>query len=103
MGRGDLEQVGKGIVETGEGSFVLGVDLLVDDNLVDIIQLVPILVGRVCIPVKRFGFGVTEDRRVECFHREGRVLVKEVGSVDVSMVREEGAAKSIEVGHYQRG
>lgn len=103
MGRGDLEQVGKGIVETGEGDFVLGVDLLADDNLVDIVQLVPIIVGCVCIPVKRFGFGVTEDCWVECFCCEGRVLVKEVGSVDVSMVREEGAAKSIEVGHYRWG
>ena len=36
--------VGEGVVEVGEGNAVLGTDGLTDYDLVDIVELVPILV-----------------------------------------------------------
>lgn len=41
---GEVDVVGKVVVEIGEGDLVLGPDRLPDDDLVDVIKFIPVLV-----------------------------------------------------------
>ena len=72
----------------GEGDFLLNANLLEDDDLVDIVELVPIPAERVHISIKRFEFCVTRDSHVERVCCQERVLIEEVGGGDAGMVRE---------------
>ena len=54
--RGNFTGAGEGIVRMGEADFVLGADLLADDDLVNVVELIPILIERIHIPVKGFKF-----------------------------------------------
>ena len=42
--RGQVDLARAGVVEEGEGDLILGADLGTDDDLVDVVELVPILV-----------------------------------------------------------
>jgi len=42
----------EGITETREGDLVLGTDLLMNNNFIDIVELVPIFIERIHITVQ---------------------------------------------------
>ena len=81
-----------------ERDFVLGVDLLMDDDFADIIELVPIFVS-VHIPVKRLELGPARNGHIQSFRSEEGILIKEVTCIAVRLVGEESAADSIEIDH----
>lgn len=99
-----LNRTGKGVVEMGECDFVFGSDLLSDDDLVDVVEFVPIFIKcfHISIPEcsvstlpnkerrvpdsQRLEFGTTWDSQVESFGREERLLVEEIARIVVRVV-----------------
>ena len=82
-----------------ELDFVLGADLLTDDDFADIIELVPIFVKCVHIHVKRLKLGPARNGHIQSFRSEEGILIEEVTCIAVRLVGEESAAELIEIGH----
>mmetsp|Transcript_22146 Transcript_22146/g.49255 ORF Transcript_22146/g.49255 Transcript_22146/m.49255 type:complete len:334 (+) Transcript_22146:5419-6420(+) len=59
-------RAGAGVVQEGEGDAVLGAQLVADDDLVDVVELIPVLVVHAhVVPVQRFELRPTRDCEVE--------------------------------------
>ena len=82
-----------------ERDFVLGANLLRDDDFADIIELIPIFVKCVHIPVKRLELGPAWNGHIQSFCSEEGILIEEVTCIAVRLVGEESAADSIEIDH----
>ena len=120
------------VVEVGEGDAVLGPDRLTNDDLVDIVELVPVLLsGRMewkmwngsmrmgkqeqpsqartgspdlllCLH-QGFKLRSTRDGQVEGFGSEERLQVKQVKVIFIHQICQQLVAKAIEGGHYLQG
>ena len=77
---------GTAIVEMGESDLVLRSYLVSDDYLVDVVELIPVFVLVVQIPVQRLKLGSTGNRHVECLRSEEAPLVEQVEVVFVDQV-----------------
>ena len=62
-----------------EGDFVFHTNLLTNDDLVDIIELIPVLVIIIHVTIKRLKFRTSWDRHVESLSSsEGQIFVEEI-------------------------
>jgi len=61
----DLHRAGSGVVEEGEGDLVLRSDWVADDDLVDVVELVPIFFINFDVAVEGLELGASRDRGVE--------------------------------------
>eukprot|EP00965_Chrysotila_dentata_P150735 4980259-Pleurochrysis_carterae.AAC.1 len=87
------------VVEEGEGELVLGADGLADDDLVNVVELVPVVVVAVEVAVERLKLGPAGDGHVEALGRDERVDVEEVEVVGVAQVGEQLRGEAVQVGH----
>ena len=85
----DMDGTRERVVEMREGDAVLRPDLLPDDDLVDVVELVPILIEGVHVAIKRLKLGTTRDGHVERLRRKERLLVEQVGGITVRVIGEE--------------
>lgn len=92
----------KRVVEMRESNLVLGSDDVSDDNLVDIIEFVPVLVEGVHVSVQRLKFGTTRQSNVERFGSEETLLIKQVECVVVRVVAQQLPTDSVQVGHLRK-
>jgi hypothetical protein len=67
-----------------EGNLVLSPDLVADDNLVDVVKLIPVFIIFKLIAIQRLEFRSTRDRQVQCFRSVEALLVKQVEIIFVS-------------------
>ena len=75
---GDVDGAREGVVEVGEGDLVLGADLLPDHDLVDVVELVPVVVVVVRVAVEGLEARSTGDGDVERFGGEEGLGLEEV-------------------------
>mmetsp|Transcript_26458 Transcript_26458/g.83860 ORF Transcript_26458/g.83860 Transcript_26458/m.83860 type:complete len:710 (-) Transcript_26458:29-2158(-) len=78
-----------GVVEEGESNPVLSPKLLSDDDLVDVIELVPVLVLIVHVAVQRLELGATWDCHVQGLRSVKGLLLEEVEVIPVHQVGEQ--------------
>lgn len=72
-----------GVVQVRERDPVLGPDLVTNDDLVDIVELVPVLLVAIHVSEERLELRSTRHRHVESLGREERLLVEQVPVVPV--------------------
>jgi len=77
-----------------ECDFVLGTDLLADDDFANI----PVFVERVHVPIQRLELWPTEDSHVQCFGSKEGVFVEQVAGIAVRLIGKEGATELVEIG-----
>ena len=94
-----VDAPGQRVVKVRESDLVLGSDHAPDDDLVDIVELVPILVIGVHVTVQRLKLGSTGKGNVERLGGEERLAVKQVERVLVRVVTQELSSDSVQVGH----
>lgn len=92
----------KRVVEMRESNLVLRSDDVSDDNLVDIIEFVPVLVEGVHVSVQRLKFGTTRQSNVERFGSEETLLIKQVECVVVRVVAQQLPTDSVQVSHLRK-
>jgi len=61
-----------GVVEVREGDLILSTNLLMNDDFINVIELVPVFVVRVHVPIQGFEFRSSRDGHVERFCGEKR-------------------------------
>jgi len=81
------------------GDFVLGSNLLTKDDLVDVVEFVPVVVEIIGISVEGFESRSTGNSDVESFSSEESFGFEEVVVILVGEVGEEGTSESVESGH----
>ena len=86
------------VVEVREGDTVLGTQRLADDDLVNVVELVPVLV-LVEVAVERLELGSAGDGDVERLGGVERLEVKEIKVVRVREVAQQLRAEAVEVRH----
>lgn len=96
---GDVHAPRAVVVEVGERDLVLRAQLVADDEFVDVVELVPVLVGLVDVAVHGLEFGAAGDGHVERLGREEGLGVEEVEVVLVVEVAEQLAGETVEIGH----
>lgn len=82
-----------------EGYFVLCSDRMADDDLVDVVELVPILIEVTQIAIEWFELGSSWDGDVECLCSEEGLEVEEIVIVLVDDIGEQLIGESMQVGH----
>mmetsp|Transcript_20098 Transcript_20098/g.58313 ORF Transcript_20098/g.58313 Transcript_20098/m.58313 type:complete len:589 (-) Transcript_20098:72-1838(-) len=80
---------GPRVVEEGERDAVLRAELLTHDDLVNVVELVPVLVLVVHVPVKRLELGAAGDGHVKGLRGVEGLLLEEVEVVPVHEIREQ--------------
>jgi len=70
----------------GGGDIAPGADLLKNNDLVHVVEFVPVLFERTHIPIKGLEFWATRNSHVERFCCEERALIEEVGEADIGVV-----------------
>lgn len=93
----------KRVVEMREGNLILGSDHVSDNNLVNIVEFVPVLIEGVHISVQRLEFGTTGQSNVKRFGREKTLLVEQIERVVVRVVAQQLSADAVQVGHLRKG
>ena len=76
--RREVHRARSGVVLEGEGHAVLRPDLVPDDDLVDVVELVPVLLVPVHVAEKGLELGTPRHRDVESLRREEGLLIEEV-------------------------
>jgi len=84
---GNLNLARSAVVQVGERNLVLCSDVLTNDDLVDIIELIPVIISVFDISVQRLKLGSTRDSHVEGLGREEALLVEQVEVILVSQIR----------------
>src|SRR5258708_3162151 len=69
---------------------------LTNDDLGDVVELVPVVIIVVQITVQRLELGSTGNRHVECLGREEALLVEQIEVVAVVQVRHQLVAKTVQ-------
>mmetsp|Transcript_3491 Transcript_3491/g.11579 ORF Transcript_3491/g.11579 Transcript_3491/m.11579 type:complete len:907 (-) Transcript_3491:778-3498(-) len=87
------------VVDEGEGQLVLCPDRLADDDLVDVVELVPVVVVHLEVAVERLELRAARDGHVERLCGDEGVEVEEVKVVVVAQVREQLRREAVQVGH----
>lgn len=98
----DVDAARARVVQVRERDLVLGADLLPDDDLVDVVELVPVVVKVVGVAEQGLEARATGDGHVERLGREERLGLEQVEVVGVVEVAQEGAAKAVQVGHLRQ-
>mmetsp|Transcript_33281 Transcript_33281/g.109100 ORF Transcript_33281/g.109100 Transcript_33281/m.109100 type:complete len:1053 (+) Transcript_33281:4096-7254(+) len=91
------------VVEERERDAVLRTELLTHDDLVDVIELIPVLVLVVHVAVKRLEFGASGDRHVQGLGGVERLLLKEVEVVLVHEVGQQLVRKAVQNALLRQG
>ena len=68
----------EGVIQMRECDFVFRTNLLTNDDLVDVIELIPVLVIIIHVTIKRLKLRTAWDRHVESFGGKERIFVKEI-------------------------
>jgi len=63
------------VVQVGEGHLVLGADGAADDELVDVVELVPVLIARVHVPEHGLKLGAARDAHVQALQAHTHIKV----------------------------
>ena len=84
--RSEVHRARPGVVQEGEGHAVLRPDLVPDDDLVDVVELVPVLLIAVHVAEKRLELRPPRHGDVECLGGEERLLVEQVPVVPVETI-----------------
>ena len=89
------------VVKVWEGNLVLGANLVSNDDLIDIVELVPVFIAilTVYVTIEGLEFRTTRDSQVEGLGSVKRLLIEEIKVVFVSQVRKKLICQTIEVGH----
>lgn len=90
---------GSVVVEVRKGDFILSPDRVSQNDLVNIVKLVPVLVEIAEITIERFESRTSRDGKVESFGCEERFEVEEIVIVFVDYVRKHLARQTVQVGH----
>ena len=88
------------VEQVREGELVLGPDRRADDDLVDVVELVPVVVLRLEVAVEGLELGPAGDGHVERLGRHEGGQVEEVEVVLVRQVRDELRRQPVQVGHH---
>ena len=91
------------VVQVGEGDAVFGADRLPNDDLVDVVELIPVLVLRIGVLDQRLELGPARNGHVERFGREERLEVEQIKVVVVDQVRQQLVRQSVERGQLRHG
>ena len=90
-------------VQVRERDLVLGADGSAHDELVDVVELVPVVVAAVAVAEEGLELGASRNRDVERLGGRKRVAVEEVKVVWVDRVRQQLPSQAVERGeHVQR-
>ena len=101
--RSQLNSTGSTVVEVRECYLVLSPDLVPHYDLVDVVELVPVLVLLVDVSVQGLELWPSRYCLVEGFCSVEALLVEEVKVVLVSEVGEQLAGEPVQVGHDRQG
>ena len=74
------------VVEVREGDFILGADLVADNNLINIIEFVPVFILLINITIQWLELRTARDGQIECFGGVEGLLVEEVEIILVGKV-----------------
>ncbi|RNA42797.1 hypothetical protein BpHYR1_029176 [Brachionus plicatilis] len=100
---GQVDFEGIGVVQVGKGDAVLGADGLANDDLVNVVELVPVLFVGIDVFDERLKFWTARYRDIERLGRKKRLQVEQVEVVVVEQVGEQLVAQPIQIGeHGQR-
>ena len=100
---GDVDDLGKVVVQIGESDPVLCTDRLPDNDLVDVVELIPIVINSEGIFDERLEFGASWNGHVESFGREEGFEVEQIEVVVVDEVGEELVGYPVEAGELGEG
>mmetsp|Transcript_26833 Transcript_26833/g.45004 ORF Transcript_26833/g.45004 Transcript_26833/m.45004 type:complete len:337 (+) Transcript_26833:5589-6599(+) len=91
------------VVQVRERHLVLGAEWRTDDELVDVVELVPVLIGLVHVAVQRLELGAARDAHVQRLRREEGLALEQVEVVLVRQIAEQLPSEAEERGHdWQR-
>ena len=91
------------IIEMRKRDLILCANLVSYDNLVDIVELVPVFIFLVHVTIEWLKFRATWDGHVESLSRVERLLIEEVEVVLVGQIRQKLIGEAIQVGHHRQG
>jgi hypothetical protein len=95
---GQIDFSGSVVVEVRERNFVFSSYLVTNDNLVDVIELIPVFVVVFQITEQRFEFRTTRNSAVECLGGEERLLFKHVEVVLIDQIAHQLIGQTVQVG-----
>ena len=82
-----------------EGDLVFGSDLVPHDDLVDVVELIPVFVLILWVSEQWLKLGTSRNGHVQGFGGEETLLVKQVKVVFVNEVTQKLVRESMQVGH----
>jgi hypothetical protein len=89
-------------VEVRESYLVLRSDLMPNDDLIDIVELVPVIVLILQISEKRLEFWTSRYGHIKCLSREEAPLVEKIEIIFVHKVAKKLVGKPVEIGHDRK-
>jgi hypothetical protein len=72
-----------------------------NDELVDVVELVPVLIAGVHVAVQRLELGATRDAHVERLGGDEAVVVEEVEVVAIRQIAQQLTCQPVQVAHLQ--
>jgi len=93
---------GSRIVQKREGYFILRSDLLTNNDLINIIEFIPIVVF-LKIPVKRLELWTTRNSDVQCFSCVERLGIEKIKVILINNVRKQLIRESLQIPHDFQG
>mmetsp|Transcript_61033 Transcript_61033/g.143984 ORF Transcript_61033/g.143984 Transcript_61033/m.143984 type:complete len:850 (-) Transcript_61033:159-2708(-) len=90
---------GAGVVEVRESHAVLGADLLADDDLVDVIELVPVLLVHVVVAEERLELGAAGDGQAERLGGVEALHIEKVEIITVRQIRQQLRREAVKRAH----
>mmetsp|Transcript_34164 Transcript_34164/g.96254 ORF Transcript_34164/g.96254 Transcript_34164/m.96254 type:complete len:297 (-) Transcript_34164:851-1741(-) len=97
--RGHIHFAGTVVVQEGERDAALGANGVPDDDLVNVVELVPVLVRGIRVAEEGLELGATRNGQVERLGGEERLEVEEVKVVGISEVAQQLAREAVQRGH----
>jgi len=87
----------------GERNFVFSSNLVPYDDLVDVVELVPVFIVLKLIAIERLKLGAAWDSQVQSLGCVERLLIKQIEVVFIRQIREQLVCQTVEVGHDWQG
>ena len=100
---GKLYLPGTTVVEVGEGNLILCSYLMSHNDLINVVEFIPVLVFILDVSVQRFKLRTSRDRHVQRLGREEAALVKEVEVVLINQIAQQLVRQSVQVRHHRQG
>lgn len=91
------------IIQVWKSDSVFRSHRLSDNNLIDVIELVPIFVALVVILDERLEFWASRNRHIQCFRGEETFRIKQVKEVIVDEISQQLIRKTIKCRHLRQG